>query len=111
MGGVLRLAKVAARVVLPSDEPAETTSGSTTRAALAKRKTPPIAGRYELMEELGLGSAIAVYKALDLRIGRVVAVKFLWADVGDSPEQLRQQKERLWREARTAGKLDRIRAS
>ncbi len=102
--------------LLPSDEPvdADAAAGSTARtpdsaagraAALAKRRIPPIAGRYELMEELGQGSAIAVYKALDLRIGRVVAVKFLRADARYPEEQMRQQKERLWREARTAGKL------
>jgi len=63
-----------------------------------------IGGRYELIEELGCGRAVAVYKALDLRIGRVVALKMIIAD-DLSPEELRQQKEWFYREARTAGKM------
>jgi hypothetical protein len=65
---------------------------------------PTIARRYELLEEIGRGPVGAVYKALDLQIGRFVAVKMVFCD-SLSPEELRQQRERLYREARIAGKL------
>jgi serine/threonine-protein kinase len=61
-------------------------------------------GRFELMQELGRGTASAVYKALDLKLGRIVAVKALLPG-GHSGEELRTQREKLYREARTAAKL------
>ena len=65
---------------------------------------PTVARRYELLEEIGRGPVGAVYKALDLQLGRFVAVKMIFIDAL-SPDQLQQQKERLYREARTAGKM------
>lgn len=70
----------------------------------AKGAVQLLGRRYELMQELGRGAVGAVYKALDLQIGRTVALKVIIPD-GLSPEQLRPQRERLYREARTAGKM------
>ena len=61
-------------------------------------------GRYELVQQLGRGPTGAVYKALDLKLGRTVALKALLPN-GLSAEQLLAQKERLYREARTAAKM------
>ena len=61
-------------------------------------------GRFELTQQLGRGPASAVYKALDLKLGRIVALKALSPN-GHSGEDLRAQREKLCREARTAAKL------
>jgi tRNA A-37 threonylcarbamoyl transferase component Bud32 len=63
-----------------------------------------VIGRYELIEELGRGPVGAVYKALDLKLGRTVALKVMIPH-GLSADQLRAQTDRLYREARTAAKI------
>lgn len=47
---------------------------------------PTIAGRFELIEELGFGHTGVVWRALDLRQGEYVAVKFLGRAEDDDPE-------------------------
>src|SRR2546427_9248338 len=59
-------------------------------------------GHYRLLERLGTGGLGEVYKAQDLRLGRIVAIKFLRAD-----SFLNGPSERclLEREARAAAEL------
>ena len=57
---------------------------------------------YEVVEKLGEGAEGVVYKAIDLRLDRIVAVKFLSPGVAGSEEQL----ARLKREARTISALN-----
>ena len=62
-------------------------------------------GRYEIISELGRGAMGVVYKAHDPRIGRDVAIKTIrLADQG-APDEMQALKERLFREAQSAGRL------
>jgi serine/threonine-protein kinase len=62
-------------------------------------------GRYQIIERLGRGAMGVVYKALDPRIGRSIAVKSIrLAEISDASE-LKRLRDRLEREARSAGAL------
>src|SRR3982750_1596729 len=61
-------------------------------------------GRYQIVRELGRGAMGVVYHAIDPNIGRPVAIKTI--RFGDKkPEELDRMRERLFREARSAGML------
>jgi serine/threonine protein kinase len=62
-------------------------------------------GRYVIRGELGRGSMGIVYDAVDPMIGRRVAVKVISLKAGMDTSQAEFMKERLFREARSAGRL------
>ncbi len=62
-------------------------------------------GRYRIVEEIGKGAMGTVYKGVDPAINRYVALKTIRLDFVHDPEELEELKERLFREARAAGKL------
>lgn len=67
--------------------------------------TRVIGGRYVVLAELGRGGMGIVWRAEDRVMGRHVAVKELHLPDGLSPDDRTLFRERLLREARTAGRL------
>lgn len=59
-------------------------------------------GQYQIIQKIGAGGMGVVYKALDLKLERTVALKFLPYEIGVSEKN----KERFLREAKTASALD-----
>src|SRR5437016_4345693 len=62
-------------------------------------------GRYKIVRELGRGAMGVVCHAIDPNIGRPVAIKTIQFGLGRKPEELDKLRERLFREARSAGML------
>src|ERR1700733_13459120 len=62
-------------------------------------------GRYLIRGELGRGAMGVVYDAVDPMIGRRVAVKVISLNATTEPSRAEFMKERLFREARSAGRL------
>ena len=62
-------------------------------------------GRFKIVRELGRGAMGVVYHAIDPNIGRPVAIKTIQLGGGRKPEEQERLRERLFREARSAGML------
>ncbi len=62
-------------------------------------------GRFQIVQELGRGAMGVVYQAIDPTIGRSVAIKTIRLREVDDSEQRSRLRERLFREARSAGVL------
>ena len=66
----------------------------------------PMLGRYQIDVELGKGAMGVVYGGKDPKIGRVVAIKTMALSDEFEAEELKEAKERFFREAETAGRLN-----
>ena len=62
-------------------------------------------GRYKIVGELGRGAMGVVYHAIDPNIGRPVAIKTIRLTDVRNPAEQNKLRERLFREARSAGML------
>ena len=62
-------------------------------------------GRYRIVRELGRGAMGVVYLANDPNIGRAVAIKIIRLAEVHKPEERERLRDRLFREARSAGML------
>ena len=82
-------------------QPVETMAADTSEAP-TKGET---VGRYQIESELGHGAMGVVYKAVDPKIGRSVAIKTIRLDQTLGVKQLADLKERSLREAQIAGQL------
>jgi eukaryotic-like serine/threonine-protein kinase len=66
----------------------------------------PMLGRYEVEKELGKGAMGVVYLGKDPKINRTVAIKTMALGEEFEADELDEVKERFFREAETAGRLD-----
>jgi CHASE2 domain-containing sensor protein/predicted Ser/Thr protein kinase len=65
----------------------------------------PMLGRYQVERELGKGAMGVVYLGKDPKIGRVVAIKTMALSQEFAGNELVDARERFFREAETAGRL------
>ena len=66
----------------------------------------PTLGRYTIERELGKGAMGVVYLGKDPKIGREVAIKTMALSSEFEGDELQEAKDRFFREAESAGKLD-----
>ena len=82
------------------------TGTSSTMALGREGMSKPMLGRYEIEKELGKGAMGVVYMGKDPKIGRVVAIKTMALSQEFEGDELQEVKERFFREAETAGRLN-----
>ena len=70
------------------------------------RMEKPMLGRYQVEKELGKGAMGVVYLGRDPKINRVVAIKTLALSQSFDEDELTGVRERFFREAETAGRLN-----
>ena len=66
----------------------------------------PMLGRYQIEKELGKGAMGVVYLGRDPKINRIVAIKTMALSQEFEGDELVEVKERFFREAETAGRLN-----
>lgn len=83
--------------------------GGRTNASLldaAGNVEKPMLGRYQIEKELGKGAMGVVYMGRDPKINRIVAIKTMALAQEFDEDELADVKERFFREAETAGRLN-----
>ncbi|HEX5055958.1 MAG TPA: serine/threonine-protein kinase [Gammaproteobacteria bacterium] len=66
----------------------------------------PMLGRYQIQKELGKGAMGVVYQGIDPKISRIVAIKTMALSQEFDADELEDVKQRFFREAETAGRLN-----
>jgi len=95
--------EMAATIILGGNN----TRGNSSSLVLGKSgMSKPMLGRYEIEKELGKGAMGVVYYGKDPKIGRVVAIKTVALSQEFEADELAEVKERFFREAETAGRLN-----
>lgn len=84
------------------------TGGGRTNTSIVTADTieKPMLGRYQVEKELGKGAMGVVYQGRDPKIGRIVAIKTMALAQEFEPDELADVRERFFREAETAGRLN-----
>ena len=82
------------------------TTGGGISALLITGGAKPTLGRYEIIKELGKGAMGTVYLGRDPKINRDVAIKTMALSQEFEADELQEVKERFFREAETAGRLN-----
>ncbi len=100
-GEIARLKALANAILVPGMDATRSMVQSETGIQMAN----PTLGRYELTKELGRGAMGVVYLGIDPRIGRRVAIKTMALNAEYDGQDLVDAKERFYREAKTAGRL------
>ena len=67
--------------------------GKDATAAMADSGPRILGGRYELIERIGRGGLGVVYRAMDNRLGRLVAIKLVADYVADDPDAVRRLEQ------------------
>jgi serine/threonine-protein kinase len=96
--------------VEPEEEPAAVTvtaqpSTDTTVSLRNGRGAPETLGRYKIIKEVGRGAMGVVYVGKDPTIQRFVAIKTMRIDELDNMDEVKQFRERFFREAESTGRL------
>ena len=99
-----RAKKLSETVILGGGAMGATTGGGTMIMVGGGEK--PMLGRYQVEKELGKGAMGVVYLGKDPKIGRAVAIKTMALSQEFEADELASVKERFFREAETAGRLN-----
>ncbi|OGR78016.1 MAG: hypothetical protein A2X32_07770 [Elusimicrobia bacterium GWC2_64_44] len=79
--------------------------GAEATMMMAGSSATPMLGRYEIKKELGKGAMGIVYLGVDPKINRSVAIKTMRFEEGLEEGQMKELKDRFFREAQAAGNL------
>ncbi|WP_296485971.1 serine/threonine-protein kinase [Rhodoferax sp.] len=96
-----RVKELSETVIFGSDNARPASTRRIDGGAVAK----PMLGRYQIEKELGKGAMGVVYLGKDPKIGRMVAIKTLALSEEFEGDALVDARERFFREAETAGRL------
>ena len=90
-----------------SDEAISSAPGRPTASAVVRNGTgvPATLGRYQVLKELGRGAMGVVYLGKDPTIQRFVAIKTMRLEDIDKEEDLKEFRDRFFREAESTGRL------
>jgi CHASE2 domain-containing sensor protein/predicted Ser/Thr protein kinase len=89
-------------IILGGSSGARTNAGTLVMGGVQEK---PMLGRYQIERELGKGAMGVVYGGKDPKIGRIVAIKTMALSDEFEADELKEAKERFFREAETAGRL------